>query len=156
MKVCYIGVGSNQGNRLRNINKAIVFLKQDKKIRFLRRSRIYETEPLGPPQRKFLNGIWKIKTEYSPFELLERLKEIESLLGRKSSVRWGPRPIDLDILFYNRLILNNRRLIIPHPEVAKRIFVLKPLSEISPFLRHPVMKRTIKTLLKNYEDSKKN
>ncbi|MCM8779147.1 MAG: 2-amino-4-hydroxy-6-hydroxymethyldihydropteridine diphosphokinase [Candidatus Omnitrophica bacterium] len=154
--ISYIGIGSNLGNRKKNIEKAIVFLKADKKIKLLKKSRIYETEPLGPPQRKFLNGVLKIETKYSPFELLRRLKEIELLLGRKGSPRWGPRTIDLDILFYGRLVLKTKKLTLPHPQVSERLFVLKPLCEISPYLKHPVIKKSIKTILKNYETNKKN
>lgn len=155
--ISYIGIGSNLGNREKNITKAIELLKRDRKIKLLKRSRIYETEPIGPPQRKFLNGVLKIETKYSPIELLKKLKEIEYILGRKKNpLRWGPRPIDLDILFYGRHILNTEKLNIPHPEIHKRIFVLKPLSEISPFFKHPVFKKTIKKLLENYEVNQKN
>ncbi|MCM8798482.1 MAG: 2-amino-4-hydroxy-6-hydroxymethyldihydropteridine diphosphokinase [Candidatus Omnitrophica bacterium] len=151
MKVSYIGIGSNLGNRRENIKRVIEILKKDKKVKLLKKSKIYETDPIGPPQRKFLNGVFKIKTEYSPFELLQKMKEIEALLGRKKTLRWGPRTIDLDILFYDKLILRTKDLTIPHPEIPKRIFVLKPLSEISPFLKHPLLKKTVRRLLKEYE-----
>lgn len=146
------------GDRKKNIDKAIELLKCDKKIKFLKKSRIYETEPVGGPlQGKFLNGVIKIKTAYSPFELLKRLKEIEYLLGRKKTrIRWGPRPIDLDILFYNKINIKTKKLTIPHPEIPRRMFVLKPLSEISPFLKHPVLKKTIITLFNSYESNRRN
>jgi len=155
--ISYIGIGSNLGNREKNIDRAIELLKKDKKIKLLKKSPIYETEPIGPPQGKFLNGVLKIETEYSPLDLLKKLKEIEEKLGRKKSpLRWGPRIIDLDILFYGKLVLNTEKLIIPHPEIPKRIFVLKPLSKISPFLKHPVLKKTIRKLLEEYESNTKN
>ncbi|MCM8765945.1 MAG: 2-amino-4-hydroxy-6-hydroxymethyldihydropteridine diphosphokinase [Candidatus Omnitrophica bacterium] len=157
MKISYIGIGSNLGDRRKNIKRAISLLRKDKKIKFLRSSKIYETKPIGPPQRKFLNGVLKIKTDYSPLDLLRKLKNIEHILGRrKTSLRWGPRCIDLDILFYNKLILNTKELTIPHPEIPKRFFVLKPLNEISPLFKHPLLKKTIKELLRNYEDNKKH
>ncbi len=151
--IAYIGIGSNLGDREKNIKKAISLLKKDKKIRLIRRSRIYETEPLGgPPQGKFLNGVVKIKTEYPPLELLDRLKRIECLLGRrKGAIKWAPRTIDLDILLYGKCVIKNEDLTIPHPEIKKRLFVLKPLSEISPLFRHPLLKKTISQLLKKYE-----
>jgi 2-amino-4-hydroxy-6-hydroxymethyldihydropteridine diphosphokinase len=131
MVVCFLGVGSNLGNRRKNIKKALDYLSKTKGIKIEKSSRIYETEPVGgPPQGKFLNAAIKIKTSLSPAILLKALKKIEKDLGRKKTVRFGPRQIDLDILFYANKIIKTRNLVIPHPRMFEREFVLKPLREI--------------------------
>jgi len=131
MVVCYLGVGSNLGNRRENIKKALNYLNKTKGIKIDKISRIYETKPLGgPAQGKFLNAAIKIKTSLTPQLLLENIKKIEKDLGRKSTVRFGPREIDLDILFYGDKIIKRRGLVIPHPRMFEREFVLKPLREI--------------------------
>lgn len=126
----FLGIGSNLGNRFNNIKKAIYLLKETPGIRLREVSRLYETIPEGgPSQRNFINGAIKIETQLSPLKLLERLKQIERILGRKKTVRNGPRPIDLDILFYGTWILNKKKLTIPHPRMFEREFVLTPLRE---------------------------
>ncbi|MDI6640921.1 MAG: 2-amino-4-hydroxy-6-hydroxymethyldihydropteridine diphosphokinase [Elusimicrobiota bacterium] len=135
MVIAYIGVGSNIGNRKKNILLAKELLENQQKIKIVMCSSIYETAPWGyKNQPKFLNAVWKIKTELSPEELLKLLKSIEKKLGRTQTVRWGPRKIDLDILFYGNRKLNKKNLKIPHPEIFNRDFVLKPLYEIAPKL----------------------
>ncbi len=131
MAVCYLAVGSNLGNRRNNIKKALDYLAKTKGIKIEKTSRIYETEPVGgPPQDKFLNAAIKIKTSLSPQLLLNNIKKIEKDLGRRKSVRWGPRQIDLDILLYANKIIKRKNLVIPHPRMFEREFVLKPLREI--------------------------
>lgn len=132
MVTCYLGIGSNLGNRRSQIKSAIAKINSLKKTRVLRVSRIIETRPIGGPsgQPKFLNCVLKVRTSLSPLALLNRLKAIESELGRGKSVRFGPRIIDLDILFYADRIIRTKKLIIPHPRMFKRNFVLEPLSEI--------------------------
>ena len=131
MVICYLGIGSNLGDRRKNIRKALQVLKNTKGIRVEKISKIYETEPLGgPAQRKFLNGVVKIRTWLSPFQLLKALKKIEKNLGRKRTIRFGPRTIDLDILFYGAKVMNTQKLKIPHPRCLERKFVLEPLMEI--------------------------
>ncbi len=154
--IAYIGVGSNLGDRKKNIEQALRLLKQDGNIRLLKKTKVYETFPLaGLRQGKFLNGVLKIETEYKPLRLLEKLKEIESLLGRKKTkIKWAPREIDLDILFYGNAIIKGKTLSIPHKEIKKRWFVLKPMSDIAPGFRHPALKSTIKVMLREYENSK--
>ena len=156
MAKVYIGIGSNLGDRRKNINAAINCLKQEKLLNLTKQSSLYETEPVGgPPQRKFLNGAIELETDASPRDLLEKLKAIERKLGRDSNkanpapgwVKWGPRTIDLDILLYDNLILEEPGLTIPHPLFHKRIFVLRPLAEIAPEAKHPVLKTTVKELL---------
>jgi len=131
MVVCYLGIGSNLGDRRKNIKRALEILKNTKGIKLEKVSKIYETEPVGgPPQEKFLNGVIKIKTSLSAPQLLKTLKRIEKYLGRKKTIRFGPRVIDLDILFYKDLVINRKDLKIPHPRCFERRFVLKPLMEV--------------------------
>jgi 2-amino-4-hydroxy-6-hydroxymethyldihydropteridine diphosphokinase len=131
MVVCYLGVGSNLGNRRKNIQKALDYLAKIKGIKIEKSSRIYETKALGgPAQRKFLNAAIKIRTSLRPQLLLVTLKKIEKDLGRKPTVRFGPRPIDLDILLYGNKIIKRKNLAIPHPRMFRREFVLRPLREI--------------------------
>jgi len=131
MVVCYLGVGSNLGNRRENVQKALDYLTRTKGIKIEKSSRIYETKPMGGPlQGKFLNAAIKIRTSLKPQLLLETLKKIEKDLGRKPTVRFGPRAIDLDILLYGNQTIKTKNLIIPHPRMFRRQFVLKPLREI--------------------------
>ena len=131
MVVCYLGIGSNLGNRRKNIKKALDYLAKTKGIKIEKTSRIYETEPVGgPAQRKFLNAAIKIKTSLTPQLFLKIIKKIEKDLGRRKTVRFGPREIDLDILLYGNKIIKRRDLTIPHPRMFEREFVLKPLREI--------------------------
>lgn len=155
MSVCFIGVGSNLGNRQEYINSAIEKLRTAKDCSVENISFIYETEPEGgPKQDKFLNAAIKIKTTLSPSELLSVLKKIESVLGRRPcEVKWSARPIDLDILLYDDIILETEELVIPHPLMHKRWFVLKPLCDIAKEIVHPVLKKNINELLKELESA---
>lgn len=153
MPVVYLSLGSNLGQRKRYINKAIVFLNKNPCFQIERISSFYETEPEGfKNQPKFINICLKARTGLSPEELFKFLKEIEKKLGRKERKQWGPREIDIDILFYGKRVIRRKGLIIPHPRLGKRVFVLKPLVEISPHLRHPVSGVTMSELLKHYKD----
>ncbi len=132
MAIVFIGIGSNLGNREKNIQEAISLLKQEG-ITILQTSEIIETAPVGgPPQGKYLNGVLKIKTHFEPLALLKILKNIEKHLGRKKSVPNAPRPIDLDILLYDDLKIQTPELIIPHPRMHERDFVLRPLRQLLP------------------------
>jgi len=131
MVVCYLGLGSNLGNRRKNIKKALDHLAKTRGIKIEKTSRIYETKAIGGPlQGKFLNAAIKIKTSLTPHLLLKTVKNIEKDLGRRRTVRWGPREIDLDILLYGNKIIKRKNLIIPHPRMFSREFVLRPLREI--------------------------
>jgi 2-amino-4-hydroxy-6-hydroxymethyldihydropteridine diphosphokinase len=146
----YLSLGSNLGNRLANLQEAITALQP--KIHLLAQSSVYETEPWGySDQPLFLNLALKGSTELNPHELLSFVKEVEASMGRKETFRFGPRLIDLDILFYDDLILDSPSLIIPHPRIIERAFVLVPLAEISPDLRHPVIGKTIQQIKSNVE-----
>jgi 2-amino-4-hydroxy-6-hydroxymethyldihydropteridine diphosphokinase len=147
MSLAYIGIGSNLGNRQKNCLRAIELLT-GKKIIVTKRSSLYETEPWGiKDQPKFLNMVIEIETKLNPKKLLVILKDIENEVGRKESLKWGPRVIDLDILLVDNLILNQDDLIIPHPLMHKRDFVLRPLAEIAPDVKHPLLKLSIDELL---------
>ena len=132
MVVCYIGTGSNLGNRLENLRVAVKKVNSLKNTKVLKSSRIIQTKPLGGPRRQpeFLNAVLKIRTKLSALLLLKSLKAIEKELGRKKSVRFGPRVIDLDILLYGDKIIETKDLVVPHPRIFERDFVLRPLLEI--------------------------
>ena len=132
MVICYLGVGSNLGNRRKNIKLALEKIRQLKDTKLLKVSKVMESIPLGGPvgQGKFLNAALKIKTRFSPKQLLKQLKIIEKDLGRVPTVRWGPRVIDLDILLYSDRLINTRELVVPHPRILERKFVIKPLLEV--------------------------
>ena len=147
MTTIYIGIGSNLGSREENCKKAINLL-EEKGIKVLKLSSIIETEPWGvEEQPKFKNMAVEAKTDLAPNELLKLLKETETEMGRGHSTRWGPRVIDLDILFYDDLVIRTEDLEIPHPGIQDREFVLKPLAEIAPDKMHPVLQKSIKMLL---------
>ena len=146
--IAYIGMGSNVGNKLLQCQKAISEILRIDRHRLLAQSSFYKTQPFGyTAQDWFVNGVIKIETDLEADELLRSLKEIESRLGRQKTVRWGPRVIDLDILFYDEEQIRSEELQIPHPRLHDRQFVLVPLAEIDPHLIHPVLKKTIQHLL---------
>lgn len=143
----YLGLGSNLGDREENLQQAVDRIRPFVTSGFLSSS-IIETKPYGYLEQPcFLNMVVGGNTNLSPHELLSSIKNIESVLGRKKTFRWGPRFIDIDILFYDDLIINEKGLIIPHADIVNRIFVLEPLAEIAPNFIHPVLKKTILTLL---------
>jgi 2-amino-4-hydroxy-6-hydroxymethyldihydropteridine diphosphokinase len=148
MPIIYFSLGSNLGDRKGNLEKALNELLI-RGIKILRKSRVYETEPLlVKNQPWFLNMAVKAKCKFEPDELLKLCKKIEKKMGRDFSVkRYGPRVIDIDILFYGSLVFKSRDLIIPHPMMHERRFVLEPLCEIAPRKIHPVFKKTVKKLL---------
>lgn len=151
----YIGLGSNVGARERNLARALGKLRRVPGLRLIRVSHVYETSPFGgPPQRNFLNAVVSAACRSSPEDLLRSLERIEKRAGRKKTVRWGPRVIDLDILLYGRLCRDSHRLQLPHPRLEERRFVLEPLSELAPRLVHPRVGKTMKRLLEEVlEDS---
>ena len=155
MYAAYIGFGSNIGDRLKHIQNAIHALSKTEGITLQEISSIYKTAPVGyEAQGEFLNGVAAIQTTLSPLSLLQTLKDIETAVGRQHRIRWGPREIDLDILIYGDLCLQTEKLIVPHPEMHLRRFVLVPLAEIAPNLVHPVFQETVQTLLARLEDDK--
>mgnify|MGYP001570244746 FL=1 len=145
----FLGIGSNLGKRRNNIKKALGFLKSEG-IKINKVSGLYETAPVGGPPRqgKYLNGVIEARTDLKPIALMCALKKIERNLLRKKTVKNGPRTIDLDILFYDGLILKRKNLIIPHPRMHKREFVLRGLKEIAPRMVHPGIKKQVGQLYK--------
>jgi 2-amino-4-hydroxy-6-hydroxymethyldihydropteridine diphosphokinase len=149
MTKIYAGLGSNLGNREANLVRAIARIDACEDICVKGKSGFYETKPVGgPSQPDYLNCAIVLDTEIEPHALLKEFKKIETELGRKPGIRWGPRIIDLDILLYGDRVVNDHNLKIPHESMQKRIFVLESLCEISPDIRHPVLRRNISELLK--------
>jgi len=147
MSIVYVGIGSNLGDREKNCSRSIDLLEKYG-IVVRQRSSLYETIPWGVrDQPLFLNMVIEAETELKPQELLELLKNVEIEVGREKSSRWGPRAIDLDILLYDDISLNDETLTIPHPYLHKRDFVLIPLCEIAHDLKHPILKSTMGELL---------
>jgi 2-amino-4-hydroxy-6-hydroxymethyldihydropteridine diphosphokinase len=146
MIIAYIGIGSNLGDRFINLSTAIDLLNE--KCGVGKVSSVYETEPVGfDDQPFFLNCVAEISTKLTPHRLLEELKGIERKMGRINTFLNSPRTIDLDILFYGEEIIESQELIIPHPRLQERAFVLVPLNEIAPNFIHPVLRKTINRLL---------
>ena len=128
----FLGLGANLGDRLANLKQAVGLLNERPGIEVLRSSRVYETEPEGgPPQPKFLNAVIEVDTRLQPRKLLEACRSVEDALGRVRHERWGPRPIDIDILIYGKREIEEPDLVIPHPRMHDRGFVLAPLMELN-------------------------
>ena len=148
----YLGLGSNMGERQDYLERALNFLSQ--RLRIGKVSSIYDTEPVGNVnQPRFLNMVCQVYTSLPPMALLTLGKGIESKLGRVSGKSNAPRPIDIDILFYGDHIIETPELVIPHPRLTERAFVLIPLAQIAPDLVHPVNGKTIKELLKGITEA---
>jgi 2-amino-4-hydroxy-6-hydroxymethyldihydropteridine diphosphokinase len=146
--IAYIGIGSNIGNKVRHCEKAVAEILKANRHKLLAQSSLFKTQPIGyTSQDWFVNGVIKIETELEPLDLLRKLKAIESRMGPAKTVRWGPRMIDLDILFYDEEEITTEEVQIPHPSLHERQFVLIPLAEIDRDLIHPVLKKTVRELL---------
>lgn len=156
MAEVFLSLGSNLGDRLGYLSSAIKEIQNLEEIRILKFSSVYKTQPWGKEQQnEFLNAVLKIYTKLKPAELLRKLKTIEQILGRKNNGKWGSREIDIDILFYDDLIISSKDLIIPHPEIPNRKFVLVPFNEVEPNFIHPILKKSISDLLKTTKDKLK-
>ena len=150
----YLGFGANLGDRYGQIKRALGLIHALPATEITRLSSLYETAPAGyTEQGSFINGVAELETTLPPDELLKALLSIENSLGRIRTVHWGPRTIDLDILFYNHLILHQHDLIIPHPAITERGFVLYPLYELAPRFVHPEMGCDIAMLLEKYREN---
>ena len=141
MKSAYLGLGSNIGDRSRMLQHALAMLA-DNHLRIVRVSPVYETEPMGVrDQPWFLNAVAEVALDLFPMQLLARIQRIERDMGRKRGKVQGPRPIDIDILLFGRCVIDTPQLVVPHPRLAERRFVLEPLANLAPELRHPVTRR---------------
>jgi 2-amino-4-hydroxy-6-hydroxymethyldihydropteridine diphosphokinase len=151
--IAYIGIGSNLGDKLHNCEKAISEILKIDRHKLLKKSSFFKTQPVGyTSQDWFVNGAVKIETDLEAIELLRALKTVEFQLGRTEIFRWGPRTIDLDILFFDDIEIETEELQIPHPHIRERQFVLIPLVEIDRDLVHPVLRKTVQELLRNLKE----
>ncbi|MBE3069632.1 MAG: 2-amino-4-hydroxy-6-hydroxymethyldihydropteridine diphosphokinase [Planctomycetes bacterium] len=153
MATVYLGLGSNLGDRRANIAAALAAIAAHPAIHIEATSTLIETAPVGGPpgQGPFLNGAARLRTDLAPAALLAELKAVERAGGRHDGPRWGPRPIDLDILLYGAEVLDTPDLAIPHPRLRERRFVLAPLAEIAPDAVDPVTGLTVRALLARLE-----
>lgn len=155
MHIAFIGLGSNMGDKFANLKKAIEELEKMQGTKVLKLSSLYKTEPVGGAEQDwFVNAAAEIETSLTPRELLNKLLYIEKNLGRVRDVKWGPRVIDLDILLYDDLVMDEEGLSIPHPYLHKRGFVLVPLAEIAPKVIHPKLKKSMSELMRGIHDNK--
>lgn len=149
----YIGVGANLGDKEENIKEAIEKINLSGLAQVIKVANMYETKPVGYlEQDDFLNTVLEIKTLLDPRDLIKLLLKIEKELKRERVIKWGPRTIDLDILLYDDLVTDFEEVIIPHPRMHERMFVLKPLSDIAPYLMHPVLNKRIYQLVEELKE----
>ncbi len=149
----FLSLGSNIGDKYENLRRAKSLLEKNYII-ILKSSKIYTTKPFGyTDQDDFLNECLLCHTDKTPEDVLNVIKEIESNLKRKRIIRWGPRTIDVDILFYDNEIINKDDLTVPHPGIPERDFVLRPLMDLEPDFVHPILNKTIKELYSEIEDN---
>ena len=147
MKKAYLSLGSNLGDRELNLRRATELL-ECAELRITRRSSVYETEPRDlRNQPWFLNAVIEVETSLFPLQLLHRVLKIEKEMGRRRTVSKGPRNIDIDILLFAGFVISTSQLTVPHPRIEERRFVLEPLAELAPDLRHPVHRKTVRELL---------
>ena len=149
----YVGLGSNLGDRAAYLLLGLSALSRLPKTHFLRLSPVYETDPVGPPQPPYLNMVAELETELSPTGLLAEMLRVEKALGRERRERWGPRTLDLDLLLYGDLVLEEAGLSVPHPRLHERAFVLVPLLDLLPEGRHPLLGQSFAELLASLDAS---
>ncbi|HUY38493.1 MAG: 2-amino-4-hydroxy-6-hydroxymethyldihydropteridine diphosphokinase [Candidatus Binataceae bacterium] len=150
----FIGIGTNLGDRAANYRDAIARIAQIPETRLVRQSSIYETEPVGEVKGPFLNGVIEVETEITADVMMRKLLAIERIMGRKRvrgkkppRGKYRPRVIDLDLLFFNKEVIDSRILTVPHPRLHERLFVLAPMSELAPALIHPKLNKSISEIM---------
>ena len=144
----YVALGSNLGEREKYLEDALKGMRDNRLIRVNKVSDILTTKPYGGvEQDDFLNGVTELQTLMSPWELLDFLHELENRAGRRREVHWGPRTLDLDILFYDQEVIDTKELTVPHLDLHNRTFVLEPMCQIAPWYRHPLLHKTMRELL---------
>ena len=154
--ISFIGVGSNLDDPAARCAEAVCRISQIAGIKVLRQSSLYRTEPVGfEEQGWFINAVVEIRTALNPHELLKVLQRIEDAMGRVRGPKWGPRTIDLDILLYGQEVIEENELVIPHPDLQKRRFVLEPLLEIASYVIHPAFGVSIRGLMERLDDKSK-
>lgn len=152
-EIIYLGLGSNLGDKVSNCLRALKDLSSTGQNNIQAISSLYKTEPIGYQEQDwFINCVANVITPLSPHSLLQLLQRIEEQMGRRRTFRWGPRVIDLDILLYGNDVIEEADLIIPHPHLHERGFVLIPLAELAPDLIHPVLQKTVKELREGIEE----
>jgi 2-amino-4-hydroxy-6-hydroxymethyldihydropteridine diphosphokinase len=155
MNKVYIAFGSNIGDRYKAVENALSMLEK-RGLKVTKKSKIYETEPYGYTEQPiFINGAVEIETELSCREVLKTLLSIEKELGRVREIRWGPRTIDLDILFFNNEVYDEEDLKVPHPDMQNRFFVLEPLNDICPDYVHPILNKKVSEMLSELKAKQK-
>ncbi|ADK13713.1 2-amino-4-hydroxy-6-hydroxymethyldihydropteridine diphosphokinase [Clostridium ljungdahlii] len=148
----YISIGSNLGDKEKNIKDAVDIIDSSHYNNVTKVSKLYETKPVGYlDQDNFLNGALEVKTLMEPEDLMDFLLEVEKKLKRERIIKWGPRTIDLDVILYDNLVTSEEKIILPHPRMHERLFVLKPLSDIAPYVIHPVLNDRIINLTHELE-----
>ncbi|MBF0588812.1 MAG: 2-amino-4-hydroxy-6-hydroxymethyldihydropteridine diphosphokinase [Magnetococcales bacterium] len=156
-RLSWIALGTNQGDSIPLYRRAVDRLRSHPSgIRLIKCSSLYLTEPVGSVRQPwFVNGVVMVESPWGPVSLLRRLHRIESSFGRnrRREVRWGPRRLDLDLLFHDDRVISSKNIQLPHPELHKRRFVLTPLAEISPQLVHPIIGKTVDRLLQCVDDT---
>lgn len=146
----FVALGSNLGDREANLNRAVELLKQHR-VDVVKVSTFIETEPYGvTDQPRFLNGACMVKTELEPLELLRLLLSVEKEMGRVRLRHWGERNIDLDLLLFEDVLMDTEELRLPHPDMANRDFVMLPLAELVPDLKHPILQKTMLELAQKF------
>jgi 2-amino-4-hydroxy-6-hydroxymethyldihydropteridine diphosphokinase len=146
--IAYLGLGANLGDPAAQLQQALERLNAAPEVEVTRVSAFYRNPPLGPENQPwYVNAVARVRTRLGPEELLQLLQRIETDLGRVRGERWGPRPIDLDLLLYNGEVIFTSDLVVPHPEMHRRAFVLVPLAEIAPRAWHPVLNKSAAELL---------